>query len=604
MYALALIAAVVAAPGVPPLAPQRIPAWRDPAEYAGAEACRPCHKTAWQAWRASPHGRALTRPSPEAVAGVFDGRILPLSDGQGRPLHDAEGGWRFALPGPAGKDQEWPVAWVLASGRTHQLYLTQTEDGRLRPFPFFWATQARTWASLQAYRPSAADPNSPGWWGRGSLLRYSCLDCHASQASYRRDDAGRIHTEWVDPAVNCEACHGPARAHAEGGPPPASLKHLSKDREAQLCGQCHAYKIPFEFGVDDLGIRRHAFRTPAYEGFRPDATQHQTVYQMSGHLLSQCYRQGALTCSGCHGPHDGKPRDLAGRSASGTDSHRQCTVCHRDLAEPAEAAAHTPHPTTAAGCTDCHMGRAFILDSPDTHQAVADHAISVPRPDEVALGGALSCLRCHDQADAAWAREALTTWGTERSLTARRWVQAVAMSRNADPAGPGLLIELLGDRTAGEHLHAMALSLLEAAPASDRLARVALPWIDHPTPELRGYAVRALMHHDTDRRGAWRQRGLGDADAFVRLAAFGGEHRLTDLSPPALRRAADDAATRALSPSEPVSVWVTAARSHLRRGEPDQARPYLELARQWATEEQAEFHQLDRLGWLADGARP
>ena len=601
MYALTLILAVTA---TPPLVPNRIPAWRDPGDYAGAAACKPCHAHAWWAWRRSPHGRAMAEPSADTVAGSFDAAPIPLQGGEGRPLWDAERGFRFALPGPDGQPYQWPVSLVLASGRTHQLYVTQTEDGRLRPLPIFWGAEKRRWASLQDYRPSSLDPESPDWWGRGSLLRYSCLDCHASQASYRLDGERRIVTEYVDLSVNCEACHGPAKAHAAGGPPPASLKHLSKEREARLCGQCHAYKIPFQFGVDELGIRRHAFQTPAYAGFRPDGTQGQTVYQMTGHLLSECYRKGAMTCSSCHAPHLGWARDLSGRPALGDQAHRQCTVCHRDLADPTPAAAHTGHPPGAASCTECHMGSSWILDTPATHQHTADHTISIPRPDEAALGGALSCLHCHDQRDAAWARAALAAWGSHKSAGPRPWVQAVSKGRNGDPAAVPMLVALLGDRDAGDHLHATALSLLEAAKPGAAVVPVLLPWADHPSAELRGYAVRALMHHDKDRAGDWRRRGASDPDAFVRLAAFGGERRLADLSAAEVRRAADDAAARALSPSEPVSVWVTAAKSHLRRGEAAQARPYLDAAARWATPEQARFHAIDRLQWLTEGARP
>lgn len=603
MHAFALILTVITAP---PVVPARIPAWRNPADYAGADACRPCHAAAWEVWRKSPHGRAMAPPTQASVHGAFDGRKIS-SGGEIRPLWDADRGYRIAMPGPDGDLHEWPVSFVLASGRTHQLYLTQTDDGRYRPFPVFWATQARKWASLQDYRPSSLDPTSPAWWGRGSLMRYSCLDCHASQASYLRTGGpgdARVQTQWVDPSVNCESCHGPAKAHAAGGPPPPSLKNLSKEREARLCGQCHAYKIPFEFGVDELGLRIHAFQTPAYEGFRPDGTQLQTVYQMTGHLLSECYQKGALTCGACHGAHSGLPQDLTGRPAAGDQSHRQCTVCHRALADPEPAAAHTGHPPAAASCVDCHMGQAWILDSPTTHQHTADHTISIPRPDEAAMGGALSCLHCHDDQAAAWARLALESWGARKALTPRPWVAAVSMTRAGNPQAAPALSSILGDPSAGEHLHSTALSLLEALPANDALIGVALPWIDHPSAQLRGYAVRALMHHDTDRTSDWRGRGLADPDAFVRLAAFGGEHRLADLSPDTLRRASDDAALRALSPSEPVSVWVTAAKSHLRRGEPGLARTYLDAATLWATREQAAFHQIDQLRWLAQGARP
>ena len=192
-----------------PLAPPRIPAWRQPSEYAGAQACGACHADVFAQWRDSPHGRAMAEPSETTVLGRFDGAKVPLHEGHGRALRTPDGDYAFELPHPQGRPEPHLVALPLASGRTHQLYVTQTDDGRYRPFPVYWASEAGRWESLQAYRPSSLDFRSPDWWGRGSLLRYACLDCHASQASYVRTATG-IRTEWVDLSVNCEACHGPS----------------------------------------------------------------------------------------------------------------------------------------------------------------------------------------------------------------------------------------------------------------------------------------------------------------------------------------------------------------------------------------------------------
>ena len=153
-------------------------------------------------------------------------------------------------------------------------------------------------------------------------------------------------------------------------------------------------------------------------------------------------------------------------------------------------------------------------------------------------------------------------------------------------------------------MRATALSAMEALPTDADAVQALLPWVDRGDPILRGYALRALMRHDPQRAEAWRRRGAADPHAFVRLAAFGGWRDLRTLPSGELRQAAEDAAQRALSPSEPISVWVTVARAHLRRGAPEDAGPYLDAADAWASPEQRGFHNLDHLRWLMEGAPP
>lgn len=164
--------------------PEVIPTWQDHADFVGAKECAPCHQDAYRAWQASPHGQSMARPSPRSVAGRFDGARVELEDGAGVALRVGDA-YVFELSGPGGRET-FPVELVLATGRTHQLYLTQTPDGRYRLLPVYWASLPGRWASLSMYRPSSVDPGSPRHWAHRSLLGYACMDCHASQVRYRR----------------------------------------------------------------------------------------------------------------------------------------------------------------------------------------------------------------------------------------------------------------------------------------------------------------------------------------------------------------------------------------------------------------------------------
>ncbi len=591
-------------------APALIPAWRRHEDYTGAKACEECHEEQFREWQDSPHGRALTEPSEETVRGRFDGRPVVLPDGAAVPVRDASG-WALVLEGPWGR-QRWPVHRVLASGRTHQLYVTQTPDSRWRLLPVYWASLPERWASLRQYRPAALDPASPSWWGHGDLAHYGCLDCHASQAHYRVTDRG-IETAWVDGPVNCEACHGPGRDHDERrrrdkedpDDPYPDLHALGKREDVNVCGQCHGYKHPYRFDLGRAVVPDVAPFTLAARGFRADGTQGDTVYQYAGHAVSTCYVEGAMGCSSCHDPHHQRARDLAGQPAEGRHSDRQCTVCHRKYIDRGAARAHSFH-TDEVRCVDCHMAYSWMLDDPTSFQRTSDHSVSTPHPQEtvdLGLPNACNATDCHADQTAAWSLEALRKWGQETALVTRPWVRTVAEAQKRAPDAVQRLLELVVDSSLGDYRRASALALLArqapaaaAVPVLEELAR-------HPAPTLRARALSALLVHDPERLGHWLRTGSADAHAFVRLAVFDATREEALLDDALVRRSFEDRVRHTIRPAVVAPFLVRAASLYLRRGDRVRGRPYLDLARRWTTPEQADRLSLDQLGWLYGPAR-
>ena len=80
-----------------------------------------------------------------------------------------------------------------------------------------------------------------------------CVECHNENAESIAASKHRI--------IQCENCHGPARAHAEsGGTTPTAHHDWPK---ARICAQCHVHEHSPEFDLDRYWPRiAHGKETP------------------------------------------------------------------------------------------------------------------------------------------------------------------------------------------------------------------------------------------------------------------------------------------------------------------------------------------------------
>jgi Cytochrome c554 and c-prime len=573
-------AAPDAAPAAPAAAPWS-PATLDAASYAGAAACADCHRAQYDRWRASPHGRAMARAEPGAVLGDFSGAPIALAGGTVTPRRDGDG-YAMDIATRSGSGT-FRVELTLGSGRQHQLYLTRAPTGALQLLPIYWATRTREWVDTTLHRGTSLDPQDPRAWSRLDIATDgNCLYCHLSQGRARAS-AGRVEHAFVDLPINCEACHGPARAHVEArragreGSPLANPKNLDRAEEATLCGRCHAAQRPFH----DEGRALLHYATPATPLLRADATQHGTGYQYAGHVTSGCFTRGAASCSGCHDPHRQTPRDLTGAPADGPRADRQCTVCHRDRTDERTARAHAHHPAgVTVRCIDCHMPEHYLFDDPASRQRVADHAISIPRPQEtIDLHLPNACANCHPQGP-AWALAALRRWGAKRALDTRPWVRAVDLGKHKDPASLRPLLAALADPATPPFARATALDLVAGLPPDPAAAAALAPLAEERDPYLRGLSLRALWIHDLPRSATWAAGAASDPDPMVRIVALDALGRAPFTEDQIDLLAAD--AVR-LSDMPPAAVLAFLARRSAAAGHPAQARRLADLALARAT---------------------
>jgi predicted CXXCH cytochrome family protein len=261
----------------------------------------------------------------------------------------------------------------------------------------------------------------------------NCVFCHNVAPDPGRDPAtGAFHTSVAELGIACEACHGPGAEHARRNADPARRRvleatgqadptivnpsRLTPARAADDCGRCHGQRItedvgpflargdPFVAG-DDLALYSsplwrdtplHGDRGAFAARFWGDGTPRLTAYEYQGMLQSACAIRGALTCTSCHGMHEGDPRGQlrAAFAGPGAAADRMCTGCHRALAAPAALAAHAHHDPAGEGarCVGCHMPR-IVYGVLDVHRS---HRIEIPDMGRArAAGRPDACGGCH-----------------------------------------------------------------------------------------------------------------------------------------------------------------------------------------------------------------
>jgi hypothetical protein len=265
-------------------------------DYAGSAACAKCHSAEYKAQSASAHAHALVRSSPPQP-----------------------GEWAFG----AG---EQAITFVSKAGPEH------------------YREEARSWyRKLQGYAPT---PGARGGQGRlyrifdpaADILR--CFSCHSTgPLTVAADDSIKPH----ESGVRCEACHGPAAAHARNPDEvrPSNPGRLTADRLNDFCGTCHRMPVPPSETAD--------FGDPWNVRHQPPTL-----------AASACFRQskGRLTCLTCHSPHAPLERKPAAYDAA-------CVQCH----------ATVTHQRRVAGraCVGCHMPAV----APQPHLTFANHRIAV-----------------------------------------------------------------------------------------------------------------------------------------------------------------------------------------------------------------------------------
>lgn len=322
LFVAGVFASLTLVPGCPPANPPddgtSAPVFNNTADPTnagataiGSAACRACHPDVAALTRVHGHGQALKRIEGAA------------------PEYPSQG-TRAGVPNPPDALTWNDVSYVIG-GYTHAAFFVDANGyvladgtagantGWLLDFPANGTT-----AHFTSYLPTQIAPLE---------YEYDCFRCHTTGAlafsalnPLNQDGRLGIRGTWVEPNVECEACHGPGSNHV---PDPAA-RALFVDSTPRTCAACHT-------AGDDSEV------IVAADGFINGNTQYAELRASGGHAN--------FNCTICHDPHASTIYD------ADNGIRNVCATCHtdRNMALHEGAIFTRGDYTEPLTCVSCHM---------------------------------------------------------------------------------------------------------------------------------------------------------------------------------------------------------------------------------------------------------
>lgn len=219
----------------------------------------------------------------------------------------------------------------------------------------------------------------------------TCKTCHADLAKNFEHTAhfATVLNKKAGPEhQGCEACHGPGKAHVEGGGDVAkiiSFKNLTSEEASKRCLTCHTFNNEHANFLRSAHLTNNVGCTSCHSPHKAKSERlliekqpvlcygcHTEVRAEFGRPFRHRVQQGLIQCNDCHNPHGGTlPRQLR----ASAEQDQVCYKCHREKKGPF-VFEHLPVKTE--GCNACHV----------------PHGSNNPRLLKVAQVNQL-CLQCH-----------------------------------------------------------------------------------------------------------------------------------------------------------------------------------------------------------------
>jgi len=254
----------------------------------------------------------------------------------------------------------------------------------------------------------AAEPAASDFVGSDT-----CATCHQDVA---KGFAGNPHNKIAEmhgkAGISCEGCHGPGKAHVEGGGDVSKILDPAKASPKQVdekCLSCHGGAHPnfmrsphAKGGVSCISCHSiHAAKTPEH---LLTAAQPELCFQCHNDVKPQFsmpfhhpVNEGLVKCGDCHDVHGTFGNNNLKSTA---DQNAVCTKCHAETRGPF---VYEHAPVKAEGCLACHSPHgsqnARMLNAPSVntlcnqcHSPVASHTVTGMGQGSAELA---PCTSCH-----------------------------------------------------------------------------------------------------------------------------------------------------------------------------------------------------------------
>ena len=483
------------------------PAAADASGYAGSWSCRECHEKFYQLWAPSHHGLAMQPVTPEFLKTKLEPQKAPITIKDHRYLAVFQDGQGFIQEQGPQIDQRYPMVHAMG-GKNVYYFLTPLEKGRLQVLPVAYDVRKKEWfnttSSMIRHFAEGACTEPVSW--RDPLLTFNtaCYSCHVSQLATNYDlKTDTYNTQWVEPGINCESCHGPSREHnrickeAPPGTVPQDLKIIrggSKFTVAQnndTCSSCHAKAMPLAVSYPPGAPFFDHFDLVTLEDpdYYPDGRDLGENYTLTSWLLSPCVKSGQLSCLHCHTSSGRyKFKDEA-------KANQACLPCHQQRVD--QAAAHIHHPLDKPGtpgkCISCHMPMTEFA-----RMQRSDHSMLPPTPAVTRkFKSPNACNLCHQDKDAAWADKQVRQWHKkDYQAPVLHRAGLVDAARRRDWTRLPDMLKYIADKNHDPVFATSLIRLLTACP-DPRKWPVIQQALQDDSPLVRGAAAAALEAHLT-----------------------------------------------------------------------------------------------------------
>ena len=440
------------------------------AEYVGSEVCGSCHTQIYPEWQRSPHANMTRDPSGETVVGNFDDAVwmLPPDARRGESdelpaakMYQRDGKFTMALRHPVSNEYVPFEIEHVVGYQYRQVYVTREAGGVLRRLPLQWSTRRQEYFPYWNLQEGSTPTLNDLWQQMGSTnsaWNLFCARCHTTHLTINSKDAAHTQadTEWLEPGIACEACHGPGSMHAEyfesnyvnrvaaylnsklKRQPVAYIANASKLEKGpamSVCARCHGsdilmgstdiYRI-YEPGYSREGRTNDLSAWFQQTPLQPGRTVPTVEVWADGEpkgigmlfrsmIESQCYQEAEIRCYSCHNPHDNKHEAEPGILQPSATSDSFCAACHEQIQ--ADGESHTRHTTGTSGsfCYDCHMPKTLTKLATGVLETTRTHKMSsIPSPASTLRhgmdGAPNACNLCHGDQTAEWSADYLQEW--------------------------------------------------------------------------------------------------------------------------------------------------------------------------------------------------